>query len=86
MTTATVPPLPAHATTTGFDDDGIRLLKADLGCGVVLWAQQSQDGQVTDIAAMIDAPNDWGHTADQLRALIPTLERAVDLAEKWEGK
>lgn len=79
------PQLPPGATSASdFDpEDDARLVQADLG-GVVVWAEQSRRGQLTNIAALLDQHEcEIGYSAEQLRALIPTLKRAADLADAW---
>jgi len=86
-TTATVPALPA-GTTYAYDfdpEDDKRLIRADLG-GAVLYAAQTRDGRLDEIAIMVDRGDiDDSYSSARLRELIPTLERAADLADQWAG-
>lgn len=88
MSTATGVALPAGATSAdAFDpEDGTRLIRADLGKGVILWAEEVRDGQLKSIGVLLDEDAcENGFTAAQLRDLIPVLERAADLADQWAG-
>ncbi|RAU99469.1 hypothetical protein [Mycolicibacter senuensis] len=87
MTATTVPQLPIGATRAHeFDpEDGNRLICAELG-EVELYALQGYDGNLTSVGALVNQGDDHcsvGYSAAQLRALIPMLERAADLAEQW---
>ena len=86
---ATVPQLPVGATSASpFDpEDGKRMVHADLGCGVVLYAEEERDGRLTSIGALLDQhDSESGYSAAQLRALIPALARAAELADQWAGQ
>lgn len=90
MTASTVrnAALPVGATSAGpFDpEDGTRSIRADLSEGVVLWAEEARNGQLNDIAAMLDqGDSENGYSAARLRELIPVLERAAELADQWAG-
>lgn len=88
MSTATGVALPAGATSAGpFDpEDGTRLVQADLGKGVILWAEEARDDQLKSIGVLLDEDAcENGFTAAQLRDLIPVLERAANLADQWAG-
>lgn len=86
-TTGTVPALPA-GTTYAYDfdpEDDKRLIRADLG-GAVLYAAQTRDGRLDEIAIMVDGGEiDDSYSSARLRELIPALLRAAELADQWAG-